>query len=120
MSPFFAPFSWSTLKRVDTAPKTSGCILGGTQEILIAVSGDLLGGTGKAEAAKLPGAGIGPKPCPGNERQKKKYLPDSGGIELRNRLRKTKVRTTRNVSPPSDPLWLLDGPECNWRAGPLR
>src|ERR1700687_2413669 len=23
------------------------------------------GGTGKAEAAKLPGAGIGPKPCPG-------------------------------------------------------
>jgi hypothetical protein len=24
-----------------------------------------LGGTGKAEAAKLPGAGIGPKQCPG-------------------------------------------------------
>jgi hypothetical protein len=24
-----------------------------------------LGGTGKAEAAKLPGAGIGPKLCPG-------------------------------------------------------
>src|SRR5438093_1328146 len=23
------------------------------------------GGTGKAEPAKLPGAGIGPKPCPG-------------------------------------------------------
>src|SRR5882762_9023544 len=29
------------------------------------------GGTGKAETAKLPGAGIGPKPCPGNARQKK-------------------------------------------------
>ena len=27
-------------------------------------SEDLLGGTGKAEAATLPGAGIGPKQCP--------------------------------------------------------
>jgi hypothetical protein len=52
-------------KRVDTAPKASGCFLGGTQEIFGGVSEDLLGGTGKAEDAKLPGAGIGPKPCPG-------------------------------------------------------
>jgi hypothetical protein len=29
------------------------------------------GGAGKAETAKLPGAEIGPKPCPGNARQKK-------------------------------------------------
>jgi hypothetical protein len=43
---------------VDTAPKASGCFLGGTQEILGAVSGDLLGGAGKAEDAKLPDAGI--------------------------------------------------------------
>src|SRR6267143_5127558 len=50
--------------RVDTAPKASGCFLGGTQEIFGAVSEELLGGTGKAEAAKLPGAGIIPKPCP--------------------------------------------------------
>jgi hypothetical protein len=28
-------------------------------------------GTGKAEAAKLQDAGMGPKHCPGNERQKK-------------------------------------------------
>ena len=49
---------------MDTAPKASGCFLGGTQEIFIAVLEDLLGGTGKAEAAKLPGAGIIPKPCP--------------------------------------------------------
>jgi hypothetical protein len=49
---------------VDTAPKASGCFLGGTQEIFIAVSEDLLGGAGKAEAAKLPGAGIIPKQCP--------------------------------------------------------
>jgi hypothetical protein len=49
---------------VDTAPKASGCFLGGTQEIFIALSEDLLGGTGKAEAAKLPGAGIIPKQCP--------------------------------------------------------
>jgi hypothetical protein len=38
--------------------------LGGTQEIFGAVSEDLLGGTGKAEDAKLPGAGIILKPCP--------------------------------------------------------
>jgi hypothetical protein len=48
---------------VDTAPKASGCFLGGTQEIFGAVSGDLLGGAGKAEDAKLPGAGIIPKQC---------------------------------------------------------
>jgi len=49
---------------VDTAPKASGCFLGGTQEIFGAVSEDLLGGTGKAEDAKLQGAGIIPKLCP--------------------------------------------------------
>jgi hypothetical protein len=49
---------------VDTAPKASGCLSGGTQEIFDAVSEHLLGGTGKAEAAKLPGAGIIPKLCP--------------------------------------------------------
>jgi hypothetical protein len=37
--------------------------LGGTQEIFGAVSEDLLGGAGKAEDAKLPGAGIIPKLC---------------------------------------------------------
>jgi hypothetical protein len=37
--------------------------LGGTQEIFDAVSEDFLGGTGKAEDAKLPGAGIIPKLC---------------------------------------------------------
>ena len=49
---------------MDTAPKASGCFLGGTQEIFGVVSEDLLGGAGKAEDAKLPGAGIIPKPCP--------------------------------------------------------
>jgi hypothetical protein len=38
--------------------------LGGAQEIFDVVSEDLLGGTGKAEDAKLPGAGIIPKLCP--------------------------------------------------------
>jgi len=49
---------------VDTAPKVSGCFLGGTQEIFGGVSEDLLGGTGKAEAVKLPGAGIWPEAVP--------------------------------------------------------
>jgi hypothetical protein len=35
------------------------------------------GGTGKAEAAKLPGAGIGPKQCPGKCAAEKGQLPDS-------------------------------------------
>ena len=48
---------------MDTAPKASGCFLGGTQEIFGAVSEDFLGGAGKAEDAKLPGAGIIPKLC---------------------------------------------------------
>src|ERR1700687_2791051 len=60
----FCPCNWGTRKRVDTAPKASGCFLGGTQESLGAVSEDLLGGTGKAEDAKLPGAGTIPKLCP--------------------------------------------------------
>jgi len=50
--------------RVDTAPKASGCFLGRAQEIFIPVLEDLLGGTEKAEDAKLPGAGIIPKQCP--------------------------------------------------------
>ena len=49
---------------MDTAPKASGCFLGGTQEIFGAVSEDLLGGTGKAEDVKLQGAGIIPNLCP--------------------------------------------------------
>ena len=59
---------------MDTAPKASGCFLGGTQEIFGAVSGDLLGGTGKAEDAKLPGAGISPKQSYIRECQEK-HLP---------------------------------------------
>jgi hypothetical protein len=38
--------------------------LGGAQKIFDGLSEDLLGGTGKAEDAKLPGAGIIPKLCP--------------------------------------------------------
>src|SRR5260221_22708 len=34
------------------------------------------GGTGKAEAAKLPGAGIGPKQCPEKCAAEKGYLPN--------------------------------------------
>ena len=60
----FCPCNWGTRKRVDTAPKASDCFWGGTQEIFDAVLEDLLGGTGKAEDVRLPGAGIIPKQCP--------------------------------------------------------
>jgi len=58
-----APFFWGTQERVDTAPKTSGCILGGTQTVLCSLR-RVWRGTGKAEDAKTPGAGIIPKLCP--------------------------------------------------------
>jgi len=56
----------------DTARKAGLCFLGGTQEIFDGVSEDLLGGTSKAEDAKLPGAGIVPKLCPMERTETKK------------------------------------------------
>jgi len=41
------------------------------------------GGTEKAEDAKLPGAGIGPKQCPGNVWQKKGQDADSVKVKVR-------------------------------------
>src|SRR5229473_4469130 len=42
------------------------------------------GGTGKAEAAKLPGAGIGPKPCPEKCTAEKRMLTKLGENRSRN------------------------------------
>jgi hypothetical protein len=55
MSPFSAPFSG--------APKSEGCCF---QSERLVYGRDLCcsGGTGKAEAAKLPDAGISLKQCP--------------------------------------------------------
>ena len=58
--------------KVFLAPKASDCFWEGTQEIFGAVSEDLLGGNGKAEDAKLPGAGIIPKPCPKERAEKER------------------------------------------------
>jgi hypothetical protein len=52
---------------VDSAPKASVCISGGTQEIFIAVLEDLLGGTGKAEDAKSAGRRNYPEAVPNGE-----------------------------------------------------
>src|SRR6266850_797498 len=78
----FCPCNCGTRKRADTAPKVSGCFLGGTQEIFGAVSEDLLGGAGKAEDMKLQGAGISPKQCPGKCGAEKDQLPDSERIGM--------------------------------------
>jgi hypothetical protein len=75
---FLAPFFWGTQEREAAAPKPSDRISGGAQEIIFGgVSEDLLGGNGKAEGAKVPGAGIGPKPCPGKCAAEKECLPNS-------------------------------------------
>src|SRR6266436_519076 len=55
-SPFSAPFSWGTQKRGLLLPRRAAAFWEGPK--------DLRGGTEKAEAVKLPGAGISPKQCP--------------------------------------------------------
>src|SRR6266849_4246924 len=57
----FCPCNWGTPKREGSAPKARVCISGGAQKIFDAVSEDFLGGNGKAEDTKLPGAGIPPE-----------------------------------------------------------
>jgi hypothetical protein len=52
--------------------------MGGNQRIA--------GGTVKAEDAKLPGAGISPKPCPRKCIAEKGDAPDSVRIAMRSRL----------------------------------
>src|SRR6266446_3490430 len=52
------------------------------------------GGTGKAEAAKLPGAGIGPKPCPEKCAAEKGQLAEiSENREEEHTCRKRAART---------------------------
>src|SRR5216683_5809737 len=71
---FLAPFSWGTRYARGRCSQSEWVLYGR----------DLCrsGGTGKAEAAKLPGAGIGPKPCPRKCATEKGYLPDSVRIGL--------------------------------------
>ena len=54
---FLAPFFWGTQKRRLLLPKRAAALSEGTQWGK--------GGTGKAEDAKLPDAGISLKQCPG-------------------------------------------------------
>src|SRR6266436_9910605 len=63
MSPFSAPFSWGTQKRGLLLPKRAAALSEGTQWCK--------GGTGKAEAAKLPDAGISLEQCPGKSVEEK-------------------------------------------------
>src|SRR6266550_3478685 len=63
------------------------------------------GGTWKAEAAKLPGAGIGPKQCPEKCAAEKGYLPKSVSIGVRSRLELSRAaRIIRTARRPSDRL----------------
>src|SRR5882724_5134430 len=61
--------------------------------------GDLCssGGTGKAEAVKLPGAGIGPKPCPGKCAAEKGQLPDSVSVGTTSRTTQRPARSDCNA-----------------------
>src|SRR6267143_1556031 len=61
-------------------------------------------GTGKAEPAKLSGAGIGPKPCPGKCAAEKGYLPKSGSIMGKGRFEPAKCENCgRDAGCPAPP-----------------
>ena len=60
----FCPCNWGTRKRVDTAPKTSGCFREGHNKSSALFQKICWEEPQKAEDAKLPGAGIIPKRCP--------------------------------------------------------
>src|SRR5260221_13300993 len=68
------------------------------------------GGTGKAEAAKLPGAGIGPKQCPEKCAAEKGYLPKSDGIMGKGRFEPAKCETTPTKIPSGGQSKRLPGP----------
>jgi hypothetical protein len=53
------------------------------------------GGAGKAEAAKLPGAGIGPKQRPGKGAAEKGGLPKSARVGMRGNSGLTNNRANR-------------------------
>jgi hypothetical protein len=84
----FCPCNWGTSERADSAPKASVCISGGTQEIFIAVSEDLLGGTGKAEDAKSAGRRNYPEAVPNGEGRNGEYGPKQI-LSVRPRQRKS-------------------------------
>src|SRR4029077_2989539 len=66
---FSAPFSWGTQGRGLLLPKRADAFSEGPRTCWR--------GTGKAEEAKLPGAGISPKPCPRKCAEEKDQVPDS-------------------------------------------
>ncbi len=93
MSPFSAPFSWGTRKRRLLLPRRAAALSEGTQWGM--------GGTGKAEDAKLLDAGISLKQCPGNERQKKGWPTELGrSVQYRAsyRVRKKAARSFLSLS----------------------
>ena len=69
MSPFSAPFFWGTQKRGLLLPKRAAAFWEGTRWGK--------GGTGKAEAAKLPDAGISLKQCPEKMSGRKSALTEA-------------------------------------------
>src|SRR6266404_3852278 len=82
-----APFPWGTRGR-------SGCCSQGERLHSGRDPKNSVGGTGKAEDAKLPGAGIIPKPCPRKGAAKKRILwtqrasslgPQAEGLESNER-----------------------------------
>src|SRR6266481_4625602 len=67
------------------------------------------GGTGKAEAVKLPGAGIGPKQCPGKCAAEKGHVPNSVRIRIRSGLASaTTAEKSSRVGRLSSMLRLVD------------
>jgi hypothetical protein len=73
MSPFSVPFFWDTQKREAASNRAH---FGRGTRNLRGVLEDFLGGDGKAEGAKVPGAGIWPEQCPGKCATEKGWLTE--------------------------------------------
>ena len=86
MSPFSAPFSG--------APRGEGFCFQGERLLYRREPNGVEGGTGKAEAAKLPDAGINLKRAQENEWRKKSGLLYSATMGMRNRTLLSATRKT--------------------------
>ena len=74
------------------------------------------GGTGKAEDAKLPGAGISPKQCPGKGAAEKGYVADSVTIaRAPEQGRELKLGKSREENAIREPTRCLDGSRAEYQ-----
>jgi hypothetical protein len=101
------------------APKSEGFCSQGERLHSGRETSGFKGGTGKAEAAKLPGAGTNPKPCPRKCVEEKGQVPDSvkslGGEDD---VKRDRLRTLRSRAVSDRARWMFERPDVEVRRTP--